>query len=363
MRVSLLFTAACLSSAIQANPVEKRDSSPSTSESTSKPTAALVQTTISGKATTVDVSVPTTTAEDGKPTDSSSPTTSSSTTSTGGPLPASSYFPQCNKPTTGPFCLPENSTTVYIGDTYYVTWDPASFTANSSITVILQYLNNTNTQAWSSERIPNEIGYATITMKKEFLGSSINTSNNLTFVASEFDSAADKKASFFDGPNILLTNKPVEHLQPPPPTKVPNKLGLLVGLPVSLGFCALVVFGLCLGMRKQRMIGLGNIMSRRRGYVSRKSRRQRLGMKKGNIRLEEREMYPGQEYRDEDEISPAPVRNFSHSPAIRIDKSHAGDDVSLGSLVSEDENGTRQQRAGNAFRQEINKQQAAGKGY
>jgi hypothetical protein len=344
-------------------------SSMSSSSSSSTQTAALVQTTISGKATTVDVSIPTTTASDGKPTDFASSTdtasTSTSATSTpaNAPLPASSNFPQCNDAKAAPFCLPENNTQVYIGETYYVTWNSEFFSSpNASITVILQAKNSSNTQTWSSDRIPNAMGYATVTMQKEWLGSDLVNTNNLTFVASEYDSDSDKKASFFDGPNVILMNKPAEHLPPPPPTKAPNKLGLMLGLPIGLGFTAFVVVGLCIGMRKHRQIGLGNIMSRNRGYVSRKSRRQRLGGKTGNIRLEDREVLPEQGYRDEDEIRPAPRQDFAYSQPNTSGNAHARD-ISLGSLVSEGDDRTevRQQQSGNAFRQEIAKQKANGR--
>lgn len=198
------------------------------------------------------------------------------------------------------------------------------------------------------------MGYANVTMQKEWLGSSIATDANLTFVASGYDSASDKKAAFYDGPNVWLTSKPPEHYDPPPPTKAPNKLGLMIGLPVSLGFSALVVLGLCIGMRKHRQIGLGNIMSRNRGYDSRKSRRQRVGRTKGGIRLEDREVLQQHGCRYEDEITPMPERHFA--PPFAGKTGHERD-VSLGSLVSEGDD----KQTGNAFRQEIEKQKTGRK--
>jgi hypothetical protein len=72
----------------------------------------------------------------------------------------------------------------------------------------------------------------------------------------------------------------------------------------------IVLFGLCLGMRSHRKIGLKSIMGRGRGgYGNGKSRRERLGIKKGAIRLEDREIIPESEvYRDDDEIRPAPLQ-------------------------------------------------------
>ena len=162
---------------------------------------------------------------------------------------------------------------------------------------------------------------------------------NLTFYALMFESADPSSKSVpYDGPNVMLTNTPPSHYAPPEQTKLPNKMGLMVGLPVSLGFCFLVVVGLWLGMRKHRTIGLGNVMGRRGGYGAGKSRRQRLGFgKKGAIRLQEREVSAEPQYRD---MPPAP-RIPGH-----------GREESLGSLVSDD--GIRPH--GNAFRQELERQ-------
>ena len=145
---------------------------------------------------------------------------------------------------------------------------------------------------------------------------------------------ATKTANPYKGPSIMITNEPATHYSPPDPTKVPNKEGLIIGLPVSLGFVLLVVVGLYFGMRKQRIIGLGNIMGRRnKGYGTGKSRRQRLGLsKKGAIRLEDQES----------------------KTAIRTAPAHSHGD-SLGSLVSDDE--IRPAPRGNQFRDEIERQQ------
>jgi hypothetical protein len=132
-----------------------------------------------------------------------------------------------------------------------------------------------------------------------------------------------------DGPMITLEYEPPKHIPPPPKNSI-DKTGLMIGLPVGLGFVGLVVIGLFIGMRKNRVIGIGNIMGRRnRGYGSGKSRRQRLGLgKKGAIALEERSV-SGPRY------------------------GHARGD-SLGSLVSDD--GRPAAPGSNVFRDEIQRQ-------
>jgi len=62
-----------------------------------------------------------------------------------------------------------------------------------------------------------------------------------------------------------------------------------------------------------------------------------MGLKKGAIRLEQRDLGVAEQYRDDDEITPAPPRQQGH---VR--------DVSLGSLVGEE----------NGFRREVEAQKA-----
>jgi hypothetical protein len=130
---------------------------------------------------------------------------------------------------------------------------------------------------------------------------------------------------------FTLENEPPRHYAPPPKNKL-EKTGLYIGLPLGLAFVVIVVVGLYIGMRKNRIIGVGNVMGRRgKGYGTGKSRRQRLGLGgKGAIRLEDRG---------------AP--QYSDAPR------HTRGD-SLGSLVSDD--GSRPAPGTNHFRDEIDRQ-------
>ncbi|KAF2800502.1 hypothetical protein K505DRAFT_190800, partial [Melanomma pulvis-pyrius CBS 109.77] len=178
-----------------------------------------------------------------------------------------------------PFCLPSNESTLFYDKTYYATWDPLSFPTNSTVVVQIQLSNDTTQQVWSSGKTDNSWGFVAVETKKEWMqGYSMY---NLTFHLLNYEPAApERAASTLDGPVITLTNEPPNHYKAPPFNKVPNKEGLLIGLPVTLGFLLIVIVGLYFGMRKHRTIGLGNIMGRRRGYGVGKSKRQRLGLGK-----------------------------------------------------------------------------------
>jgi hypothetical protein len=325
----------------------------------SQPTAALFVTTdASGSPVTVEGAVPT--SPTGSSSGSSASTTgtataasstSSAATSTSADnsssdpsstLVPSKDFPVCHDTSARPFCQPTDNQTVYVGNTYYVTWNADFFKPNSTMTVKLNYANSSQIQAWSSDEINVAWGVTTVEMQKDWLQG--YDEYNLTFFALVYEGGSSEPKPY-DGPNVMLQKAPADHYPPPPTTKMPNKESLAIGLPLGLGFVAIVVVGLFIGMRKKRQIGLGNIMGRRKGYGSGKSRRQRLGLggKKGAIRLQDREIrnVPDEnQYRDNpDAISPAPPRDYH----VR--------EPSLGSLVSDDD-----RPRGNAFRNEIERQ-------
>ncbi|KAF1809094.1 hypothetical protein P152DRAFT_452215 [Eremomyces bilateralis CBS 781.70] len=332
---------------IWGKPLEVRDTS---SSSLSLPSGALFETTISGKAITIEASLPTATSSissqasstQSLASEASSPglaSSTSSSTAAGSTASPSTQFPVC-RDTDQAFCQPSNSSELYIGETYYVTWNPDFFAENSTITIILNYYNDTGKQAWSSPGINNNIGYTTVKIDSSWLQGS--NANNLTFIALQYSGSS--KA--FDGPHVGITTRPVEHL-PPNITKTnPKNLALWVGLPVVLGFILIVLVGITLGFRKHRKIGLGNIMSRtRHGYGSRKNRNQRVALgKKGAIRLQDREVIPPeQEFRDQ----PAVGGQWTGSHANA--RNHTRD-TSFGSLVSNEDDRR------NVFRDEIDRQ-------
>lgn len=200
--------------------------------------------------------------------------------------------------------------------------------------------------AWTSGQLPVQQSFVTVQMQSAWLQT--YASYNLTFEAISYVSKSSKGAATpLTGPSIILTTY---QLPAPPKTQLPDKQSLIIALPIALGCCALIVFGLFFGMRKHRKLNVGSVMGRhRKGYGERKSKRQRLGVKKGAIRLEEREVAPPQsQYRDADEITPAPRTTEQRWPLPSSRGAEHMREESLGSLVDDEEP--------NAFRRELTAQ-------
>lgn len=227
-----------------------------------------------------------------------------------------------------------------------MTWDASLFAANSTIVIALNYYNTTSTMAWTSDTLPVQQSFVAVQMQSSWLQG--YKSNNLTFEAISYTAKSPQGAATpLTGPTIVLTTS---HLPAPPPTQLPSKESMMIALPIALGCCAFIVLGLFFGMRKHRILGVGSVYGRRgRGYGERKSRRQRLGIQKGAIRLEEREVPQEPRYADADEITPAPRTTEQR---WQPQTNHRREE-SLGSLVDDDES--------NAFRRELRAQQGAGR--
>lgn len=86
-------------------------------------------------------------------------------------MPISTEFPACTSENQNakPFCLPSNMSTLYVGKTYYVTWNPDFFEINSTVQIKLQWANDSSSETWSSDSTENSWGYVAVNMKKEWL--------------------------------------------------------------------------------------------------------------------------------------------------------------------------------------------------
>lgn len=99
---------------------------------------------------------------------------------TGGPA-ASTSFPRCEDPEAKPFCLPINGSEVFVGATYYATWNPDFFPLNSTVVVKVQYENDSSQQVWTSPRVENSWGYVAVTMENEWRQGKLNRGTRLVF--------------------------------------------------------------------------------------------------------------------------------------------------------------------------------------
>ncbi|TVY80919.1 hypothetical protein LSUE1_G005962 [Lachnellula suecica] len=258
-------------------------------------------TSVNGVATTIgaapaSLTATTTSQTDDKPTQ----TSGAAPKSTGG-----GSFQVCNnmKGPFAPFCKPENGSSVYVGETYYVTWDPNFFPLkNSSVKIQANYVNQSDggLQAFQSPDTVNGFGFLAWTIDKEMLRD--KSSNNVTLFITFLN--IDHTQSV-QGPTLQVTNRPKEYFRQEP-TKAPKGHSLYIALPTVFGFIILCVCGTFFLNRKKRTIGLGNIMGRRRGYGVGKSRAQRMGSRMGlgkkkkeeGIRLREQELTADGQYRD-----------------------------------------------------------------
>lgn len=205
--------------------------------------------------------------------------------------------------------------------------------------------------AWSSAKTPNAYGYSTLTMDKAWLQGTGR--NNLTLTILSLTPNGNAKLIVTAGPLISLTNRPVTHYPAPPTTKAPNRLGILVGIPVGLGFFVFILCGLFFGMRNHRRIGLGNVMGRRRGYGVGKSRRQRRGE---NVAIRLGEAEPAAGVREDSRFIDQPAEGVE----LQQRSSNHATETSLGSLAESPfrESSGRVDTHGNAFRDEISRQRA-----
>ena len=236
------------------------------------------------------------------------------------------------------------------------------------------YINATTgevaSQAFSSDKITAGWSYYAWAVDSKLLQG--KSAANITLFLNALDADQNTTAKSYTGPTVLVTKPPTYH-QPPP--KMPTGAALYIGLPTVLGFCVIMIFGVCLWNRQARKISLGNIMSRsRHGYGIAKSRAMRMGRrdrKADNIRLMD-SLPEDQHYRDEPRQQPARAVDdddgWGRQHVYRRHENnneflgHARrDSDALGSLAGTPTSAhfptTQPPPGGNAFREELERQQ------
>jgi hypothetical protein len=201
------------------------------------------------------------------------------------------------------------------------------------------YVNATRDgqQAFQYGPLSNAWGFVSWKIQSDWLKS--QPSNNVTFYITA------QGGRSVSGPTVMITTSPIASSSHAP-TPAPKGKELYIALPAVGGFIILCVCGGFIFNRKQRKIGLGNVMGRRQGYGVRKSHRQRLGLSKksGAIQLREQELRADGQYRD------LPIEQEAKAPGhIR------GDSDGLASLVATPTE--EAPRGGNVFRDEMRRQE------
>jgi hypothetical protein len=243
--------------------------------------------------------------------------------------------------------------------------------------VILEgsYINETTgeiaSQAFSSDKIASGWSYYAWAVDSKLLQG--KSAKNITLFLNALDQDGNTTAKSYTGPTVLVT-KPATYHQPAP--KMPQGAALYIGLPTVLGFCVVMIFGVCLWNRQARKISIGNIMSRsRHGYGIAKGRARRMGRrdrKAHNIRLMD-QLPEDQHYRDEPRDYPARggsgddddgwgQQHVHHRPQSNNEfLGHARrDSDALGSLAGTPTSASfpaaEPPQRGNAFREELERQ-------
>jgi hypothetical protein len=184
-----------------------------------------------------------------------------------------------------------------------VTWD-VSYLQEKNLSVIIQgdYVNATGggQQAFHSSFLQNSLGFYAWMIDEAWLQG--KSSSNITLYLFPVNPSAEEPTRIV-GPTIMVTTRPrVRYHQPP--TKMPTNRDLFIALPCVLAFVLVCVCGVAFWNRKKRVIGLGNIMGRRRGYDTGKSRAQRLGERQRKkddpaaVQLRTQELTADGQYRD-----------------------------------------------------------------
>ncbi|KAI1193476.1 hypothetical protein F5X97DRAFT_314236 [Nemania serpens] len=205
-----------------------------------------------------------------------------------------------------PWCRPDGDTPLYVGTTYYFTWDPKYFkSSNSTVQIIGNHINKTTGEvrtespAFTSGYIRAGYGYVSIAITDQPLLYQGSQNISCTLIALVEGQRVERP-----GPMITIMKRPGPVSDSK--GKLPQGAALYIALPTVFGLIAVCVVGTCLWNRHHRHIRLPNVMGR--NYDVSKSGRSRLGLKKRGkaakanerIQLMERELQAegGEVYRD-----------------------------------------------------------------
>ncbi|KAI0466225.1 hypothetical protein F4859DRAFT_519248 [Xylaria cf. heliscus] len=176
-----------------------------------------------------------------------------------------------------PWCKPDGGTPLYVGTTYYFTWDPNYFTGpNTTVQVVGNLINKTSGEvrtespAFMSGPTRAGFGYVSIKMTDDILLHQGSQNISLSLVA-----VGDKRQEK-PGPQLYVTTRPGPVADAK--GKLPKGAALYIAFPTVFGFIIVCVAGTCLWNRHRRRIQLPGVMGR--NYDVGKTSRSRFGLRK-----------------------------------------------------------------------------------
>ncbi|KAI1174809.1 hypothetical protein F4777DRAFT_552533 [Nemania sp. FL0916] len=284
---------------------------------------------------------------------------------------AAGSFALCNNEDgpLAPWCRPDGEDPLYVGTTYYFTWDPQYFNSsrNSTVQVVGNHINSTtgevrtDSPAFMSSLTPAGFGYVSIAITDQQLLYQGSQNISCMLVAVVGGQRVQKQ-----GPVITITKRPGPVADAK--GKLPQGAALYIALPTVFGFIALCLIGTCLWNRHHRRIVIPSVMGR--NYEVGKSKRSRFGLGRKRtkaakaserIQLMEREIRAegGEVYRDLPDPADRPRRDSDALGSLagtptedrRMELGHPGG-----------ENARSRSRSpapvtGNAFRDELQRQE------
>ncbi|KAI1262885.1 hypothetical protein F5Y18DRAFT_396565 [Xylariaceae sp. FL1019] len=257
-----------------------------------------------------------------------------------------------------PWCEPTAQDPLYVGTTYYFTWDSSYFnsTENATASIVGNYLNETTLEATEFAfqfDTYNAMGYKAVPITSEYLR--YQGSQNITLTLLVLVNNNSKKVAR-PGPTILVRNRPGYKAESGR-GRLPQGAALYIAIPTVFGFIFLCVIGGCWWNARHRRIELGNVMSRSRkpfsGIGDKISRTRKTRKANERIQLMEREVAAegGEMYRDIPEPPQRPRRDSNDLGSLAGTPTEDRQ-MNLGRPTDRGDSPTR----GNAFRDELKRQ-------
>ncbi|KAK0710153.1 hypothetical protein B0T26DRAFT_600575, partial [Lasiosphaeria miniovina] len=179
-----------------------------------------------------------------------------------------------------PFCQPKSGSTLYPGQTYYVTWAPTFFGENPDGAVALNIEVQGTANGILIHSVPASQGFYAWKIESDFLAPYKAVALNITFMLQQDDISTPDENDFTVqiGPTVTVATAGMGASGGSSGTSA-----VVIAVPVVVGLAVLLVAGLCVwSFRRHGTLPLvgtlgGGIKRRSSGYGVRQSRSERVG--------------------------------------------------------------------------------------